>query len=369
MTKRNQPKNIKTTAAPDLLLSQAPVIPFARYKEMSAEALKEQLLQRVTGMSFGEKAEHGKMKEGLLRNIVEAPTEPEGKQHDALYKATVVLDVIEQVVAQNVKKALKGAHIMYQDNGQLFDALAAEGIAHERMSSHHASNKATKWDRGIQGGEIFRELLIGKTKDGKTWFQLERNSTKGGIGNFFRHMADFVVYKLTGKNVGQYGLSSHVDRDPINVVQAPPTETPDSPQETTRVSLRAGVALESTRASDEPSQASAAKLEAAVPDLQVERPNSEDATARQNTHKPEQTQQEPRAEVAPQAQAPQSDNGDKHEGQHKRRELHGGGRGEHKKSEGLGAAADGLQAALDGKHAEPKHSKKGDHDKNHGHRR
>lgn len=69
----------------------------------------------------------------------------------------------------------------------------------------------------MQAGEIFREFLVGKTKDGKTWFQLEAHAIGGELSNFVKHMIDYVTYVLTGKNVGQYGLSEHVDSKPITL--------------------------------------------------------------------------------------------------------------------------------------------------------
>jgi hypothetical protein len=51
---------------------------------------------------------------------------------------------------------------------------------------------------------------------GKTWFQLEAHST-GGLKNLIGHLVDYIYYKCTGKNVGQYGLSQHVDSKPIDI--------------------------------------------------------------------------------------------------------------------------------------------------------
>lgn len=73
---------------------------------------------------------------------------------------------------------LKGAHIMVEDNGTMYDALKDLGLVKERISSHHRDNKAES-DASVQAGEIFRGFLVGKTKDGKTRFQLEAHSMGG----------------------------------------------------------------------------------------------------------------------------------------------------------------------------------------------
>jgi hypothetical protein len=145
------------------------------------------------------------------------PDEPTDKKKEELVKAAVVLDIISTVVFENASEVAKGAHVMIEDGGKLYDALKDAGIVKERHSSHHNNNKAAgNRDVSIQGGKIFREFLVGKTNDGKTWFQVEAHSV-GGLSNFIAHMIDWVYYKCTGKNVGQYGLSEHIDSNPINV--------------------------------------------------------------------------------------------------------------------------------------------------------
>ncbi|WP_375331350.1 hypothetical protein [Candidatus Tisiphia endosymbiont of Oplodontha viridula] len=153
-------------------------------------------------------------KEKLIDNIIKTPEDsidPKG----SLEKAGVIIDIMEKVVLQHAGDFLKGAHIMVEDNGDMYDTLKDLGLVRERISSHHRGNKAES-DASVQAGEIFREFLVGKTKDGKTWFQLEAHSI-GGLSNFVKHMIDYVTYVLTGKNVGQYGLSEHVDSKPITL--------------------------------------------------------------------------------------------------------------------------------------------------------
>jgi hypothetical protein len=183
---------------------------FTTYSELSVEGLTNLLVDRVLSLNI----DPADSKEKLVDNIIKTPEnsiDPKG----SLEKAAVIIDIMEKVVLKHAGDFLKGAHIMVEDNGDMYDTLKDMGLVKERISSHHRSNKAES-DASVQAGEIFREFLVGKTKDGKTWFQLEAHSI-GGLSNFVKHMIDYVTYVLTGKNVGQYGLSEHVDSKPITL--------------------------------------------------------------------------------------------------------------------------------------------------------
>ncbi|MFP3018491.1 MAG: hypothetical protein ACEY3E_06400 [Candidatus Tisiphia sp.] len=183
---------------------------FTAYSELSIEDLTSLLVDRVLGLDI----DPADSKEKLIDNIIKTPEDsidPKG----SLEKAGVIIDIMEKVVLQHAGDFLKGAHIMVEDNGDMYDTLKDLGLVRERISSHHRGNKAES-DASVQAGEIFREFLVGKTKDGKTWFQLEAHCI-GGLSNFIKHMIDYVTYVLTGKNVGQYGLSEHVDSKPITL--------------------------------------------------------------------------------------------------------------------------------------------------------
>ncbi|WP_341757633.1 hypothetical protein [Candidatus Tisiphia endosymbiont of Ditula angustiorana] len=183
---------------------------FTEYSELNVEDLKNLLVNRVNLLPINPLDS----KKALVQNILKTPknsTDPKG----SLEKAGVIIDIMEKVVFQHTSDFLKGAHIMVEDNGSMYDTLKDLGLVKERISSHHRGNKAES-DASVQAGEIFREFLVGKTKDGKTWFQLEAHSI-GGLSNFVKHMIDYVTYVLTGKNVGQYGLSEHVDSKPITL--------------------------------------------------------------------------------------------------------------------------------------------------------
>lgn len=50
------------------------------------------------------------------------------------------------------------------------------------------------------------------------WFYIQKLLKLVGYSlELAGHHCDFVLYKLTGKNVGQYGLSEHTDINPIMV--------------------------------------------------------------------------------------------------------------------------------------------------------
>ncbi|WP_341749027.1 hypothetical protein [Candidatus Tisiphia endosymbiont of Sialis lutaria] len=178
------------------------------YSELKVESIRDHLVERVESLPI----DPPDTKKALIQNILNTPKSSVNPK-DSLQKAAVIIDIMAKVVLSHSSDFLQGAHIIVEDNGSMYDKLKDLGLVKERFSSHHRGNKAES-DASIQAGEIFREFLVGKTKDGKTWFQLEAHSI-GGIKNFVKHMVDYITYVLTGKNVGQYGLSEHVDSNPI----------------------------------------------------------------------------------------------------------------------------------------------------------
>ncbi|WP_425360166.1 MULTISPECIES: hypothetical protein [unclassified Candidatus Tisiphia] len=178
------------------------------YSELKVESIRDHLVERVESLPI----DPPDTKKALIQNILNTPKSSVNPK-DTLQKAAVIIDIMAKVVLPHSSDFLQGAHIIVEDNGSMYDKLKDLGLVKERFSSHHRGNKAES-DASIQAGEIFREFLVGKTKDGKTWFQLEAHSI-GGIKNFVKHMVDYITYVLTGKNVGQYGLSEHVDSNPI----------------------------------------------------------------------------------------------------------------------------------------------------------
>lgn len=183
------------------------------YGQYTPEELKKHLTAQVEWMIDDEK-----IRDKLIANIHSVKKEP--KKED-LEKAAMILDIVNDVVFKHASEAARGAHVMVEDGGKLYNALREKGLVKERISSHH-NIEGKESDVSMQAGEIFREFLVGKTKDKntgkeKTWFQVESHSL-GGLRNFIGHAIDCIKYIITGKNVGQYGVSKHVDKNPIEVV-------------------------------------------------------------------------------------------------------------------------------------------------------
>jgi hypothetical protein len=112
---------------------------------------------------------------------------------------------------------LQGAHVIIGE-----DSLYEQWIfprSRKRMSSHHRTvDKTATPDYGLDG-PLVRESLHGKAAIG-TWIQLERTKATFRWGTLPRwsdvvHLRDYVIYRLTGKNVGPWGLSAHVDTRPM----------------------------------------------------------------------------------------------------------------------------------------------------------
>ncbi|MDQ1249189.1 MAG: hypothetical protein QG597_3563 [Actinomycetota bacterium] len=112
---------------------------------------------------------------------------------------------------------LQGAHLLVGD-----DELYLKWIfphSRKRLSSHHRTmDKEVTPDYGLDG-PLVRESLHGKAPFG-TWVQLERTKAtfqKGKMPSWHDvvHIKDYVIYRITGKNVGPWGLSAHVDTRPM----------------------------------------------------------------------------------------------------------------------------------------------------------
>jgi hypothetical protein len=197
------------TKSHEIIIKDIKLLDFDKY---DTAQLKLYMLDVVEGMKIDKSA-----KDKLCTNIKAAQDNVTGRPLEELKKAATVLDIIKNTGLDDSSEIMYGAHVIIKDKGRLYDRLKEKGIVTERYSSHHNKNKPEGVkDISIQGGEIFREFLVGKTKDGKTWFQVEAHSI-GGLKNFIAHLIDYIQYKITGKNVGQYGFSKHVDSNPIDV--------------------------------------------------------------------------------------------------------------------------------------------------------
>jgi hypothetical protein len=137
---------------------------------------------------------------------------------------------------------LQGAHVLVGDD-DLYERWIFP-TSRRRMSSHHRTvDKKSTPDYGLDG-PLVRESLHGKAEVG-TWVQLERTKATFQWGKLPTwsdavHIRDYVLYRITGKNVGPWGLSAHVDTRPM--LLRPPNTTP------TRAAGRALAAFSGRRA-------------------------------------------------------------------------------------------------------------------------
>ena len=124
---------------------------------------------------------------------------------------------------------LCGGHVLV-DDPQLYEDWRFDKVSHVRLSSHHKSvDKARYPDIGMRG-QVVREKLHGRTAQG-TWVQLEKTPAAFGTKKLpsltdLRHLVDFVVYRVTGSNVGPWGLSRRTERHPMYL--SPDIAVPES---------------------------------------------------------------------------------------------------------------------------------------------
>jgi len=144
-----------------------------------------------------------------LADAVAAATDPEVR---------LMSDLIEQGLSiPGLVGLLQGAHVLVGDD-DLYEAWIFPH-SRRRMSSHHRNvDKSQTPDYGVDG-PLVREALHGKAVVG-TWIQLERTKATFQWGRLptwhdVVHIRDYILYRLTGKNVGPWGLSAHVDTRPV----------------------------------------------------------------------------------------------------------------------------------------------------------
>ncbi|MCA1217080.1 hypothetical protein [Streptomyces sp. 8L] len=113
---------------------------------------------------------------------------------------------------------LCGGHVLVDDPG-LYEDWRFARVSHPRVSSHHRDIDKKRYpDIGMRG-HVVREKLHGRTRQG-TWVQLEKTPAAFGGSKLpslsdFRHLMDYVVYRVTRSNVGPWGLSRMTERRPM----------------------------------------------------------------------------------------------------------------------------------------------------------
>jgi hypothetical protein len=168
----------------------------------------------------------------LLVKVASAAGDFSPKLANAVDHATdaevrVMSDLVERGMSiPDLVSLLQGAHVLVGDD-DLYERWIFPA-SRRRMSSHHrAVDKRVTPDYGLDG-PLVRESLHGKAAVG-TWVQLERTKATFQWGKLPTwsdavHIRDYVLYRITGKNVGPWGLSAHVDTRPM--LLRPPNTTP-----------------------------------------------------------------------------------------------------------------------------------------------
>ncbi len=117
--------------------------------------------------------------------------------------------------ADALEELLKGGHIRFEDNGLFYNELVDE--FYTNLSPRYSSHKSSQQQYSLSG-PVIKEVLFGVSKDvqGKetTWIQFEKNNTKTFI-SLILHLFDYIMHKLTGKNIGPYGTSIFTEKNPF----------------------------------------------------------------------------------------------------------------------------------------------------------
>jgi hypothetical protein len=117
-----------------------------------------------------------------------------------------------------LRDVLWGAHVLVDDPA-LYERWAAAKASRKRISSHHPDVDKKRYpDIGLKG-PLVREKLHGRTAHG-TWIQLEKTPAAVGAGRLpswqdVQHLYDYVVYRITRRNVGPWGLSGITEKRPM----------------------------------------------------------------------------------------------------------------------------------------------------------
>lgn len=134
-------------------------------------------------------------------------------------EATIIADLERHgLQVTQLRDVLHGGHVLI-DDPSLYTSWQFAKVSHPRISSHHHDiDKKLYPDYGMRG-YVVREKLHGRTQHG-TWMQLEKTPVAFGAKkrpslDDLKHLADYVVYRVTRSNVGPWGLSRITERHPL----------------------------------------------------------------------------------------------------------------------------------------------------------
>ena len=171
---------------------------------------------------------HGRYRRGLVHAAKRLTPE----------EAAVLSDLESYGLDVNqLRDVLYGGHVLI-DDPELYERWRFPKVTRQRLSSHHRTvDKQSYPDLGMHG-PLVREKLHGRTANG-TWVQLEKTPAAFGgrhrlpTWNDILHLVDFIVYRVTKRNVGPWGLSAVTERRPMYLSPQLMTTVP-LPRGTTR---------------------------------------------------------------------------------------------------------------------------------------
>jgi hypothetical protein len=154
-------------------------------------------------------------------------------KHLSPEEAAIISDLARHgLQVPQLQDVLCGGHVLV-DDPQLYEKWRFARVSHVRISSHHRDiDKSIYPDIGMRG-QIVREKLHGRTAQG-TWVQLEKTPAAFGKRKLpsltdVLHLVDYIVYRVTGSNVGPWGLSRLTERHPMYLSPLLAVPTPLAP--------------------------------------------------------------------------------------------------------------------------------------------
>lgn len=131
---------------------------------------------------------------------------------------------VEMMSFDSYKEFLQGSHIIFYDDGQLYQQLHQYYQEHEtfkkRLSLHYSFYE-NQFSFALNSLGV-QEVLFGEAllESGRkiTWIQAEKHSTRGWINKFW-HTLDACIYLIlmAQYNIGPCGLSKYTSKKPLQL--------------------------------------------------------------------------------------------------------------------------------------------------------